>query len=273
MLKIFADTKKGEGGMRAFAASVALLGRTFRSELAPLARRGLGDLITENLTSNLIIPETTIKRQAEKKREQDTMWAKLGAAAEVGANLAVAPMDTAMDYVQAANDAAFEAKQAAAKLEDPKAKAERRRKGTEVSGLIRDAEDRKINDEADKVRLQNAQKLQAYQFDGLGDAEKRLAIEKEIARITKDLDHDKLANELEVQQARSRLLDLQHTLARTGEASKLPEPGQFSRMGLYQSSGAETYARIFGLQSQQLKKLDAINNSIQDIPRKLSAEQ
>lgn len=272
MLKIFEDTKKGEGGMRAFAAAVALLGRTFRSELAPLARRGLGSTIAANLESPLIIPEATIQRQAERKREEAGFWSRVGDVLGIGAQFGAAPFETAIDYVQAAKDAEFEARQRAAKLEDPKAKAERLRKATEIRGLLTQEQDTKTNQAADKLRLETAEKARTYQLDGLGASEKRLAIEKEIAKITFDLEHDKLANELEVQQARSRVVDLTHQLSMTGR-TQLPEPDTFSHMGLFLTPGAQTYSRIFGMQDKQLAKLDAILRSIDALPAKIANEQ
>lgn len=135
-------------------------------------------------------------------------------------------------------------------------------------------EEASLNDRAYKLAEENASKTAQHQYDALTAGQRRLAIEKEIADIQAKLVHDRYATELEAQQARARQLELEDQWrSLQPKPTSLREPDQFARMGLFLTSGAETYSRIYGGQSQQLTKLDAIKRSIDALPARISQEQ
>lgn len=273
MLKIFEDTKKGEGGMRAFAAAVSLLGRTFRSELAPLARRGLGDAIKGYAESDLITPERTVQRLAEQRAAQRRTQAELEAAAQAAGLRFTDALTSPIETLGQKQAIQLEQENPAVQrylADQEKKRAEKFRQDriSEVRATLQATEDRRINEAAAKLQETNAAKIAEHQFDSLSSAEKRLAMEKEIAKIQFNLEHDKYANELEVQQATARMLDLQHATA-AGNLRGLPEPDQFARMGLFLTAGTQNYSAMFALQKETNRKLDKIDNSIRTLGREI----
>ena len=291
LLRVFREVRSGKDGAEKFNGAVSLLGRGFR-ELAPAVRAGLGEWIEGFERSRDLIDRHTIENLADVKKAENSFWAerrarlsgnlallgeaivtgwrKIGARVQAGwANLFFggrgadeAGAKLAEDLARRLGEGGPGSESLEGKLEQRQAarKAKREREFKEAR-----AREAALDKQGDDLRLQNEEKIARHQFDSLSPSEKRLAIEKEIARITEELDHDKLANELEVQQAIARRLELQDQLRTLQPKAELPQPDQFARMGLYLTSGAQGYSTMVGLQRQTIDKLDAILEATKNV--------
>ena len=273
LLRVLKMTKTGEGGVRAFAAAVDVLGRSFRTELATAASQGLGDWITEYEKSDLIASEKAINDLAKRKADENRI------ATEIKQRLEKAKLEGSATL---ANEGMFGglSKEAPAALgmnteptgpseadllalataRDATAKAKRT---ADRAAEFQRAKDKEVQ----QLHLSNAAKAYDLEFKSLTVQEQRTRLLEKQAEIWSQIQQAK--TEMEREKGWGAMLEtmgaLQGLPARSTQATGFSSIGQdqFARMGLYVTGGAQGLAQSqVGLLRAANVKLDAIKGAI-----------